>query len=78
MSHGFNDDGLGEAMARSGQDDRIRAMERKLELYERVIRAFVENPFVWQAASFQPLVKELGYEIVTNSAGRDAKLVRTR
>jgi hypothetical protein len=42
--------------------DRIAALEAKVDRFERIIRAFVENPFIYDAATFRPLLDEMGYD----------------
>lgn len=50
-------------------------------MFERVIRAFVENHFIYASDSFRPLIEELGYRYETKRLapwGRDELfIVRT-
>lgn len=47
-------------------DQRIAELEAKVDLFERVIRRLVENGFIWRSHSFQPLLDELGYVVVSD------------
>lgn len=52
----------------------IDELKQRVDLLERVIRRFVEHPFIWAAPSFRPLLTELGYT-VEKDAERGAFLV---
>jgi hypothetical protein len=57
-------------------DDRIAKLEAKVDLFERVIRTFVENPFIYDSHSFRHLLDELGYDYTPGGRGQYGTIKR--
>lgn len=54
----------------------VESLTQKVDVFERVIRWFVELPAIYMSPTFSDLLSELGYEIRDSESGIK-RLVRT-